>query len=95
MNKRIEEKYQATKEEVKELEKSLSSTLKSIRPPSDVMKRLEERIGRLEPIRIAKRISNWELSIIIAGSVMSATMVILTVVRALFYFFGRQKRQRV
>mgnify|MGYP007066212741 FL=1 len=94
MNRRIEKKIQAAKEEVSELENSLSGTLQSIRPPSEVMQRLQERIGKLEPNRIAKRISAWELSIIIAGAVMSVAMVILTVARALFYFFSRQKKQR-
>ncbi len=83
------------KEQVNELENSLSSLLTPVRPPSDVMQRLKERIGSLEPQRIAKRLSNWELSIITIGSVMSAAMVILTITRALFYFFGRHKRSIV
>ena len=83
------------KERVNELENSLSGLLTPVRPPSDVMQRLKERIGSLEPQRIAKRLSNWELSIITIGSVMSAAMVILTITRALFYFFGRHKRSIV
>ncbi|MCP4140014.1 MAG: hypothetical protein GY755_06950 [Chloroflexi bacterium] len=94
MNKRIEKKIQAAKDEVSVLENSLSGTLQSIRPPSEVMLRLQERIGKLEPNRIAKRISAWELSIITAGAVMSVAMLILTLARALFYFFSRQKKQR-
>ncbi len=85
---------QTDKEEVSELENSLFGVLTPIRPPTDMMQRLRERIGSLEPHRIAKRISNWELTIIIVGSVMSVTMVILTTVRALFYFFNRSKRRR-
>ncbi|MBT3190780.1 MAG: hypothetical protein HN736_17910 [Anaerolineae bacterium] len=92
MNKRIEKKIQTAKEEVSVLENSLSKTLKSMQPPSDVMQRLQKRISKLEPTHIAKRISNWELSIITIGSVMSAAMVIVTIARALFYFFGRHKR---
>ncbi len=83
------------KNRVSELESSLSGLLTPVRPPSDVMQRLKKRIGSLEPHRIAKRISNWELSIITIGSVMSAAMVILTITRALFYFFGRHKRRVV
>jgi hypothetical protein len=94
MNKRIEKKFQAVKEDVNELENSLSGTLQSVRPPSEVMQRLQERLGKLEPNRIAKRISAWELSIITAGAVMSVAMLILTLARALFYFFSRQKKQR-
>ena len=83
------------KERVNELENSLSGALTPVRPSSDVMQRLKKRIGSLEPQRIAKRLSNWELSIITIGSVMSAAMVILTVTRALFYFFWRHKRSVV
>ena len=76
---------------VNELESSLSGVLKPVRPPVDVMTRLKAQIGSLEPHRIAKRIGNWELSIITIGSVMSVAMVILTIARALFYFFGRNR----
>lgn len=92
MSTRIEKKIQAAKEDMNELESSLSGILKSVRPPTDVVQRLQERIGSLEPNRIAKRISNWELSIITIGSVMSAAVVLLTLARAFFYFFTRHKR---
>ena len=88
---RIEKEIQADKEQVSELESSLSGVLTPVRPPADVMQRLKERIGSLEPHRIAKRLSNWELSIITIGSVMSVAMVILTITRALFYLFGRRR----
>ncbi len=91
MTKEIEKKYQKD-EEMLELENSLSGALISIQPPSDVMQRLRERIGKLEPNRIAKRISNWELSLIIIGSVMSAAMVIFTIARTIFYFYRRWNR---
>ena len=95
MNKKMEKRIEMAKEQIGELETYLSGALKPIRPPVDVVQRLQERIGSLEPSRIAKRLSNWELSIITVGSVMSAAMVILTVVRALFYFFERHKRSTV
>jgi len=95
MNKKIEKSIESAKEQVGVLENYLSGALKPIRPPADVIQRLQERIGSLEPSHIAKRLSNWELSIIIIGSVMSSAMVILTVVRALFYFFGRRKKRTV
>jgi len=91
MNKKMKKREEAIPKEVGELESYLSGALTPIRPPADVMQRLRERIGSLEPHRIAKRISNWELTIITVGSVMSVAMVILTVTRALFYFFGRRR----
>ncbi len=75
-----------------QIETYLDSAMKSVRPPEDVMQRLRQKIGSLEPHYIAKRISNIEFWIIIVGSVMSVAMVILTIARALFYFFGRNRR---
>jgi len=63
-----------------------------VRPPDEVMQRLRQRIGSLEPHIIAKRLSDWEFSLIIIGFVMSAAMVIVTIARAFFYFFRRGKR---
>ncbi len=74
------------------IESYLDSAMKTVRPPEDVMQRLRKKIGSLEPHYIAKRLSNWEFWLIIVGSVMSVAMVILTITRALFYFFGRRRR---
>ena len=79
-------------EETDQLEKYLDSAMRSVRPPDDVMQRLRERIGSLEPNIIAKRLTNWEFSLILVGSVMSAAMVIVTIARALYYLFSRSKR---
>jgi len=79
-------------EDTNQLESYLDNAMRTVRPPDDVMQRLRNRIGSLEPTVIAKRISNWELTIITIGSVMSAAMVILTIARAFYYFFNRSKR---
>lgn len=89
--KRLEKRIESAKEQVNTLEKTLSGTLKSVQPPADVMQRLKKRIGSLEPHHIAKRLTNWEVWIISVGSVMSVAMVILTIARAIYYFFGRRK----
>lgn len=75
-----------------QIESYLDHAMRSVRPPDEVVQRLRQRIGSLEPHIIAKRISNWELSIITIGSVMFAATVIVTIARAFFYFFGRGKR---
>ena len=95
MDKKMKKRKKSPKEDVGELEAYLSGALTPIRPPADVMQRLRARIGNLEPHRIAQRISDWELTIITVGSVMSVAMVILTLTRALFYFFGRRGRRMV
>ena len=75
-----------------QIESYLDHAMRSVRPPDEVVQRLRHRIGNLEPHVIAKRLSNWELSIITIGSVMFAATVIVTIARAFFYFFGRRKR---
>ena len=79
-------------ENTNQIEAMLDSTMRSVRPPDDVMQRLRAKIGNFEPNIIAKRLSNWEFSLIIVGSVMSVAMVIVTIARALYYLFGRSKR---
>ena len=75
-----------------QIESYLEKSIYAVRPPEDVVQRLRQRIGNLEPSIIAKRLSNWELTIITIGSVMFAATVIVTIARAFFYFFGRGKR---
>lgn len=87
---RVEDRFESSKEKLSAVENYLAGALKSVSPPSDVIQRLQNRIGSLEPHYFAKRMTNWELVLIITGSVMSVAMVILTVARALFYFFGRR-----
>jgi hypothetical protein len=75
-----------------QIESLLDSAMRSVRPPDDVMQRLREKIGSIEPTIIAKRLSNWEFTIILMGSVMAVATIILSIARAFFYFFNRSKR---
>lgn len=79
-------------EDTNKIETYLDNTMRSVRPPDDVMKRLRDQIGSLEPNIIAKRLTNWEFSLIIVGSVIAVATVILTIARAFYYFFNRSKR---
>ena len=93
MSKRIDKKFEAARGDIAKLEASLSGALQSVKPPADVMQRLQQKIGNLEPNYIAKRLTNWELWIITVGAVMSAVMVIITLARALYYFFKKLNGQ--
>ena len=83
----------ASKERINALEERLAGTLQPVTPPGEVVQRLGSRVRELKPRMIARRLSNWEFVLIVIGSVMSVAMMILTLVRALFYFFGRGKRR--
>lgn len=95
MSKRIERKFDAAHDDIAKLEQSLSGALQSVTPPTDVMQRLQNKIGNLEPNYIAKRLTNWELWIITVGTVMSAAMVLITIARAFYYFFKKLNGQAV
>jgi hypothetical protein len=72
------------------LEAHLAGTLKPIKPRGDFVQRIRSRIPLPEPGLIAERVGNWHLVLIVVGSVMSVAVLIATVARALFHFFGRR-----
>ena len=72
------------------IEERLAGTLKPIRPSSDVVQRLRERIRFPAPEEVAWRLRDWQRMFLIFGGVMSGMLVILTIARA-FYFFVRSR----
>lgn len=72
------------------LEAHLAGTLRPVTPPSDVVTRLRERIQFLQPEAIASRLRDWQRMFFVLGGVMSGLLVVMTVARALYYFFGRR-----
>jgi hypothetical protein len=76
-------------EDLDALEAHLAGTLKRVSPPGDILQRLSERVQMLAPEKIASRLRDWRSLIFVFGGVMSGMVVIITVARALFYFFRR------
>ena len=72
------------------LEEKLAGTLKPIRPSSDVVQRLRERIRFPAPEEFAWRLHDWQRMFLVFGGVMSGMLVIITIARA-FYFFVRNR----
>lgn len=68
------------------LEERLAGTLKPIRPSSDVVQRLRERIRFPAPEEVASRLRDWQRMFLVLGGVMSGMLVIITIARAFFYF---------
>ena len=78
-------------EELNELEAHLAGTLRPVRPPKEVVNRLRERIRFPQPYEIAYRLrTEWTRMWLVFGGVMSGFLVLITVARAFFYFFGRR-----
>lgn len=73
-----------------QLEAHLAGTLKPVAPPTDLVKRLRERIHFPQPREFRSRIGDWNRLFVIYGGVMSGLLVIITMARALFYFFRRE-----
>ena len=74
-----------------DLETRLAGTLKPIQPSSDIVQRLRERIRFPSPEEIQARLSDWRRMFLVLGGVMSGLLIIITIARAFFYFFGRRQ----
>lgn len=72
------------------LEEHLAGALKPITPPQELVSRLRERIRFPQREEIVWRLGNWRRLFLVYGGVMSGMLVVITVARAFFYFFGRR-----
>ena len=77
-------------ETLTDLEAHLAGILKPVAPPRDFTQRLRERIRIPEPRLLAERIASWRFFFVVIGGFMSATVLIITVARALFHLTGRR-----
>lgn len=73
-----------------ELEAHLAGTLRHVTPPTDLVQRLRARIRFPQPREMRSRIGDWNRLFVIYGGVMSGMLVIITIARALFYFYRRE-----
>lgn len=73
------------------LEEYLAGALKPITPPNDLVQRLRERIRFPQADEIVSRLGNWRRLFVVYGSVMSGLLVVITVARAFFYFWGKRQ----
>jgi hypothetical protein len=80
----------STDEILLDLEDRLAGALKPIRPSTDVVQRLRERIHFPVRDELASRLLDWKRMFLVFGSVMSGLLVAITVARAFFYLVGRK-----
>jgi hypothetical protein len=78
-------------EQLYALEAHLAGTLRRVNPPREVARRLRERIHFPQRREIVSRFSDWHRMFFVFGGVMSGLLVIITIGRALYYFFGRRQ----
>lgn len=77
-------------EELGALEAHLAGALRPVAPRRDFVRRLRGRIHIPERSEIAMRLQDWQTLMLVFGGVLSGTVVILTVARALFHLVGRR-----
>ena len=77
-------------QELDALEMHLAGTLRPVRPSRDVITRLRDRIRMPAREEIVLRLRDWRALFLAFGGVMSGLLVLITVARALFHFYGRK-----
>jgi len=73
-----------------DLEERLAGTLKPIRPSTDVVQRLRERIRFPVREELVSRLADWKRMFFVFGGVMSGLLITITVARAFFYLVSRK-----
>jgi hypothetical protein len=72
------------------LEAHLAGTLRPVQPPMDVIARLRGRLRMPQREQIVLRLRDWRALLLAFGGVMSGLLLLITVARALFHFYGRR-----
>ena len=77
-------------ENLEALEAHLAGTLRPVAPPKDFVQGLRDRIRVPRREVIVSRLRDWNRLFLVFGSVMSGMLIVITVVRALYYLVGRR-----
>ena len=80
----------STEPQLNDLEAHLAGTLRRVPPPRDFVRRLRGHIHFPPREEIATRLHDWQRLFIVFGSVVSGTLLLITIARALFHLFGRR-----
>jgi hypothetical protein len=73
------------------LEKNLAKTLMPVKPSTDFVRSARKQLHFASPVVVAQRITDKQYVFIAIASVVSIALVVITGVRAIFYFTGRAK----
>ncbi len=77
-------------EQIDAIEGRLAGTLRPVSPPKDFVQRLRGHIRIPERSEMVVRLHDWRRLMLVFGGVLSGTVAILTVARAVFHLFGRR-----
>ena len=73
------------------LESALSAFLAPVRPSSQYIDKVRARIRRRPEVEMAPPEAERQRAIFTLGGVLTASLLLVTLARALFYFFGSKK----
>jgi hypothetical protein len=77
--------------QLNDLEAHLAGTLKRITPRRDFVHRLRRYMHFPPRQEIATRLQDWRRLFIVFGGVVSGTLIVITIARALYHLFGRKQ----
>ena len=77
-------------EQLDVIEAQLAGMLRPVSPSRELIQRLRSRIRMPRRSEIVVRLRDWETLMLVLGGVISGTLVMVTVARALFHLFGRR-----
>ena len=72
------------------IEDRLAGTLRPVAPRKAFVRRLRDHIRLPQREEIVVRLHDWERLVVVFGGVLSGTVILLAVARALYHLFGRR-----
>lgn len=73
------------------MENELEAAFHRVRPSKKFVQTVRQRINFKPPVEIAQRLSSPPSMLLILGGVLSVSLLIITVARAIFYLTNRTK----
>lgn len=72
-------------------EARLEAAFRPVRPSSKYVQAIRQRINFKAPVEVAQRLADPPSLLLILGGVLSVSLLIITVIRAIFYLTNRSK----
>jgi hypothetical protein len=78
-------------EEFNPFEARLQAVLRPVQPSKKYVQQMRKRITIKAPVEVAQRLASPPSLLMIFGGVLSVSLLIITIARALFYMINRSK----
>jgi hypothetical protein len=74
-----------------EMENRLANVLRRVEPPRKFVQSMRSRINFAPSVTVAKRLHDTRYMFLMVGGVLTASVLVATVVRALFYLVNKSR----